>query len=275
MRIGKSFPRLAGGRHKRKLAVGLTLLLIAPSGLRAADIPLTKPFLLEFEPPQVIRSGANFPYLWMLRDGAALLEVANGQRLDRRPGGFEYTFQDPLFLISRDGLKTWQPWSEAEKVTEPPLFSGCVVELRDGSVLMFEYIAYKIASGRYEGRMWRSSAAWRTFEGPFRFSLSVPDYEEAGQSDQGKPFRCVPWHRSVLEMPDGSLLASIYGRFKEDRTPSDYEPAMFRMRAFTVVSHDHGKTWSYLSTIAAAPIEQEGFDEPVMVRLAHGQHRGA
>jgi hypothetical protein len=61
---------------------------------------------------------------------------------------------------------------------------------------------------------------------------------------------------------------------KEDRTPSEYQPTMFRMRAFTVVSHDRGKSWSFLSTIASAPVEQEGFDEPVMIRLAHGEHQG-
>ena len=104
--------------------------------------------------------------------------------------------------------------------------------------------------------------------------LSVPRYEETGRSDQVKPFLAVPWHRSVLEMPDGSLLAAIYGRFEEDRTPSEYAPSMFRFRSFTVISHDRGKNWSFLSTIASAPVEQEGFDEPVMVRLTHGEHQG-
>lgn len=273
--ISNSKNRITGGRHSKwALAIASTVILVAPLVPRAADVPVIKPFLLDFDPPQVIQTGAEFPYLWLRRDGTALLEVSKGSRTYHGSPTFEYSQQDPLFLVSRDGLKTWEPWSEAAKIPLLPWFEGAEVELRDGSVLMFEYISNKVSSEHYEGRMWRSSAGWRTFEGPSPFHLSIPGFEEAGGSDQGKPFLAVPWHRSVIEMPDGSLLASIYGRFKEDRTPADYEPAMFRMRAITMASHDHGQNWSYVSTIASAPLEQEGFDEPVMVRLAHGAHQG-
>lgn len=271
---GTAKQQMASNRRRAYgLMIPLAFILIVSWALRAADDPAIKPFALEVEPPQVIQTGAMFPYLWLLRDGSALLEVSKGNRLLRRPG-FEYQQQDPLFLVSRDGLKTWQPWAEAGSVAELPWFEGSALQLRDGSVLMFEYIAYKVASGKYEGRMWKSDAGWRTFEGPSTFTLSVPNYEEGGQSDQGKPFLAVPWHRSVIEMPDGSLLAAIYGRFQGDRTPSEYEPLMFRMRAFTVVSRDQGKTWTYLATIASAPVEQEGFDEPSMIRLSQGEHKG-
>ena len=35
-----------------------------------------------------------------------------------------------------------------------------------------------------------------------------------------------------------------------------------------------GKSWSYVSTIAAGPVEQEGYPEPVIVRLTQGRHKG-
>ena len=247
------------------------LILALSLNLFAQD---ATPFHIELETPQLIRSGALFPFMWFLRDGSALLEVSKGSRTYRRPGGFQYQQQDPAFLVSRDGLKSWQPWSEADHVTELPWFEGAVVQLRDGSVLMFEYIAHKVSKGNYEGRLWRSSAGWKKLEGPVPFTLSVPRYEETGGSDQGTPFLAVPWHRSVIEMPDGSLMASIYGRFEGDKIPSEYEPALRKMRSFIVTSHDRGMTWAYLSTIASAPVGQEGFGEPVMIRLSKGKHAG-
>ncbi len=249
-----------------------SLLVLALSvNLLAQD---TARFHIEIDQPQLIRSSALFPYLWLLKDGSALLEVSKGSRIYKRPGGFEYRQQDPAFLVSRDHLKSWQPWSEAEHLTEQPWFEGAVLQLRDGSVLMFEYIAHKVSKGNYEGRMWRSSAGWETLDGPIPFTLSVPRYEETGGSDEGTPFLAIPWHRSVIEMPDGSLMASIYGRFEGDKTPSEYEPAMRKMRSFIVTSHNGGKSWAYLSTIASTPVGQEGFGEPVLIRLSKGRHAG-
>ena len=100
---GTAEQQLASNRRRAcVLIISLAFIAIASWGVRAADDPAIKPFALEVEPPQVIQTGAMFPYLWLLRDG---------------------------------------------------------------SVLMFEYIAYKVASGKYEGRMWKSDAGWRTFGG--------------------------------------------------------------------------------------------------------------
>jgi len=254
-----------------RLAFGLLAVCLITC---AQGVSTIKPFHLQVSAPQVIREGAMFPFLWKLQDGSALLEVSKGARTYRRPGGFEYQQQDPAFLVSHDGFKTWQPWEAASSVKELPWFEGSALQLRDGRVLMFEYIAHKVSHGEYEGRVWQSSAQWKNLSGPERFRLSVPQYEEKGASDQGTPFLAVPWHRSVLEMPDGSLLAAIYGRFQGDNIPSEYNPALSRMRSFVVESHDDGKTWSYVSTIASAPVGQEGFGEPSAVRLSQGPHAG-
>jgi hypothetical protein len=259
-------------------ATVVTMRLIALLGLALAlfaQQPASRePFRLKLESPQVIRQGAMFPFSWVLKDGSALLEVSKGNRLYKRPGGFQYEQQDPLFLVSRDGLKTWQPWTESSHVKELPWFEGVVVQLRDGSVLMFEYIAHKVGKGEYEGRLWESSPGWKSLRGPTPVRLSIPQYEENGASDEGTPFLAVPWHRSVIEMPNGSLMASIYGRFEGDTTPSEYKSSMHKMRSFIVISKDKGKSWSYLSTIASAPVEQEGFGEPSLIRLSKGAHAG-
>jgi hypothetical protein len=76
-------------------------------------------------------------------------------------------------------------------------------------------------------------------------------------------------------LPDGDLLASAYGRFDEDTAPVEYLPKMKQTRSYLVRSSDEGMTWTYYSTIAVPPIEQEGFGEPVIVQLKHGDGRQA
>jgi len=67
--------------------------------------------------------------------------------------------------------------------------------------------------------------------------------------------------RSILEMPDGSLLASMYGRFVGDS----------RYRLILVRSTDGGVNWEYFSTLAYDPTaDGEGLCEPCVVRLADG-----
>jgi len=67
--------------------------------------------------------------------------------------------------------------------------------------------------------------------------------------------------RSILEMSDGSLLASMYGRFVGDN----------RYRSILVRSTDGGANWQYFSTMAYDPnTDGEGLCEPCVARLASG-----
>ena len=206
--------------------------------LQAADSFVAKPLTLQVGDPQLIHPDAVFPYLWTLRDGTALLQVATGSRTYRRAPDFEYKQQNPAYLVSRDGLKTWQPWEAAAGVKELPWLEGAVLQLNDSSVLMFEYIANKIGEGQYQNLLWRSSQGWKSLTGPEPVRVSVPQYEREGDSDLGTPFKAIPWHRSVVELPNGHLIAAIYGRFQGDNTPTDYQPSMKKFRSFTVISRD-------------------------------------
>jgi hypothetical protein len=49
---------------------------------------------------------------------------------------------------------------------------------------------------------------------------------------------------------------------------------MYKTRSFLLRSTDQGKTWKHISNIAAGPVEQEGFGEPVMVQLKQGPYSG-
>ncbi len=67
--------------------------------------------------------------------------------------------------------------------------------------------------------------------------------------------------RSILQTSDGSLLASMYGRFVGDK----------RYRSVLVRSKDRGANWEYFSTIAYDPdVDGEGLCEPCVVELAGG-----
>jgi len=84
-------------------------------------------------------------------------------------------------------------------------------------------------------------------------------------------------YRTILEMPDGSWLMTLYGNFEKDNLPIYNQNAKtetrFMMRSFVVKSTDQGRTWHYLSSIAVPregdPIG-EGFVEPAIVLLANG-----
>jgi len=76
------------------------------------------------------------------------------------------------------------------------------------------------------------------------------------------PFPMKPhFHRSIVAMPDGSLLATIYG----------HQDGHKKYTAALVRTQDGGKHWELRSVIAhSEDIGVEGFCEPAMVRLANG-----
>ncbi|MCP4644379.1 MAG: exo-alpha-sialidase [bacterium] len=92
-------------------------------------------------------------------------------------------------------------------------------------------------------------------EGGRRHSETVP-------GTVSLPFDMVPhFHRSIVEMPDGSLLATIYGRQEGHKK---YTSALMR-------TTDGGKQWDIFSVIAQSEeVGSEGFCEAAMLRLANG-----
>jgi hypothetical protein len=116
----------------------------------------------------------------------------------------------------------------------------------------------------------QSGDGFRTLQGPEKYSFVLPQAEVHSFDDRGEPISRMYVRRSVVELKNGDLLATAYGHFEKDTFATDYLPKMFKTRAFLLRSKDQGRTWSYVSTIASGPVEQEGFGEPVMVQLRHG-----
>ena len=106
-----------------------------------------------------------------------------------------------------------------------------------------------------------------------KFHIPGVDYS-ASKDDGGHEHRAIRLHRSVIELPNGDLLATAYGCFKGDTIPCPYQPNMKKQRSILLRSKDGARTWELVSTIAVGDVGSEGFDEPVLCRLSKGKHVG-
>ena len=128
----------------------------------------------------------------------------------------------------------------------------------------------------YATKMWRSDDDLETIqEASAKFILPEAGVVDFGSSDEWSGLFC---HRSIIQLSDGSLLASMYGSFETDTisptNPQSKSETKFMLRAFVVRSIDSGHTWHYLSTLAAPNSwkfeNSEGFNEWSMVQLNNG-----
>lgn len=156
-----------------------------------------------------------------------------------------------LYRATEDGGRTWSEphvWQEG---------GNSWVRLEDGTCLWLSYLLTFQSENVAKCRVGRSrdgvTYAWTDGAvdvAPYRF----------GHMKKGTA--SFVFHQSILEMPDESLLATLYGSFEDDAS----------YRSIVVRSTDGGSTWNLLSTIAYDPtLQGEGACEPSMVRLANGE----
>jgi hypothetical protein len=134
------------------------------------------------------------------------------------------------------------------------------------------YVQYQPSSG-YHVRTWHSTDNLKSIEEQVA-PVNVP---QLGNTPMKELFP-ISFARSLIEMPDGSLLATAQGCFEEDRLiPEDRQGQLetsHKLRTLLVVSHDQGASWHYHATIACPNVGDpvgEGFDEPTMSRLDDGR----
>ena len=230
---------------------------------------------IEVEPEVEVLSGGLQPFLFRSSFGTLVVQ-AQLPRPFGTPQPEKNIFPGIVpTIVSRDEARTWSIWQPTDEQQPGPITEGAIVELSDGKVRIFNWIADgPNPDGSYTGTMWDTFDDWQTLIGPKPFRIDLPQ-AVGGYDDGGRPYSGVTFHRTVLELPGGDLLAAIYCWFKEDTVPSAYEKKMNRFRCVLLRSSDQGANWSYVSTIAVDPsVGQEGFDEPVMVRLSSGEHDG-
>lgn len=238
---------------------------------------------VEIGPEQIVLTDGLQPFMFQTAKGTL---VAMAQ-LSVPP---EYKFPEknvfpslPGWIVSRDKGKSWQRWtpkgvapaSPYEVLPLGPRFEGTAAELSDGTVMILEWIADgPLPDGTWTGNLWESRDDCETLQGPTAMTIRLPR-AKIGYDDSGRPYTGITFHRSLLELPNGDLIAPVYCWFKEDTTPVEYQPKMSKFRCVLLRSGDRGRSWRYRSTIAADPtVGQEGFDEPVMIRLSGGAKAG-
>lgn len=179
--------------------------------------------------------------------------------------------------VSRDtNVSTWTPFLPAAGQNGVNLEGGAL-QLRDGSIIALDtYVTPGKKPGTGEGQLYTSTDDWHTLQGPLAISFDLPGVNFRGSSDDGgHPHEAVRLHRRILELPDGTLLTTIYGWFTGDTTPSAYMATMMKTRVVLIKSSNHGRHWTLVSTVAAdGNVGTEGFDEAVIARIPRGPHAG-
>jgi hypothetical protein len=178
--------------------------------------------------------------------------------------------------ISRDGGRTWAHWTHQENHDDVNIEGG-MVQCADGTILLLDTFVMKGSKPDHGvGELWKSHDDLRTVEGPYAVDFYLPHIQWAGSTnDVGKSEASARVHRSLLELPNGDLLTTLYSRFEGDTAPSGYMPTMLKSRTVVIRSRDHGATWAYLATVGVdSGVGTEGFGEPVMARLDRGPHAG-
>ena len=234
--------------------------------------------LVMHPPVRVMEDGGRQPFLFCAADGTLLCQAqfGSGQEPFRSKPKMVY----PIRLgmnISRDGGATWAPLVR-EKGHDDVNLEGSAITLSDGTIYMLDtYVVPGAQPDHGVAEVWKSHDSFRTWEGPTTADVYLPAVEFAGSTDDyGRGHQAaVRLHRSIIALPNGDLLATIYGRFAGDTAPSAYMPTMMKGRCVLIRSRDRGASWAYLSTVAVdGGVGTEGFGEPVMARVSQGAHAG-
>src|SRR6185312_7094849 len=137
--------------------------------LAAAQTP--RAFLrIELGSEQLVAPGVPWPYLFHAREGTTIVLGHIGW-----PPGGKY----PIHYTSRsfDGRKTWQEWKLSNERGRGPITEGSTVQLRDGSILLFDVHAEHTGGKRFEANFWISKDGFRTLEGREKYSFVLPEAE--------------------------------------------------------------------------------------------------
>ena len=226
---------------------------------------------LDFGPEGVVLDDGLQPSMLCTRSGVLIVQA---QLPEPAPPGGRMHYPSVLATaVSRHGGKAWTRISDHDNLN----IEGGLTQLRDGTIFALDtYITPGKKEGQGAGQLYTSRDDWRTVEGPRDISFELPGIDfYASADDRGRPYEAARLHRRILELPNGDLLATVYGTMKADKTPSTYQPKMIKTRVMLVRSTDRGLHWKLVCTIAVDPaIGTEGFDEPVLARVSTGEHEG-
>ena len=185
-----------------------------------------------------------FPGVMQMDSSTLIISIA------RSPDEINPDATQPVFTCSKDGGRTWtepQPWKES---------GNSWIRLKNGPCLWLSYLLM------YQGESVARCRVGRSQNGlDYAWADGTVDVSPNKFDKAAKGTASIVIHRSILEAADGTLLATMYGRFAGDSLD----------RSILTSSTDGGIMWKYLSTIGYDPnIGGEGLNEPCVVKLANG-----
>ncbi len=183
-------------------------------------------------------------------------------------------------MASKDGGRTWDRYQKfgfpLGDATRP--HRGVITTLKDGTVLLVGRYTRKHESDpdTYVAEVYRSQNSFGSYTGPKPSLIHLPNVVP-GTDEYGMPVTGPFFEQSIVELPNGDLLASMWGWFESDRTPSGYPDLwdkwhLKKSRSFLIRSKDKGRTWRYVATVASDPdAGLEGFRLPSLALLHDGE----
>lgn len=241
-----------------------------------SDAPVSERLRTEVGPERIAFGGGLQPYLFRSASGAMMLGNASCGAA--------------VSSVSRDQGRTWERWLPPNPPPDmlghptnpfnpnirevPGIPCAAMGQRADGVILALDPVAHGPDQfGNFHCKLFISSDDLKSFS-----VKTVPVHHPRGRSgvdDGGQPCGGLSFCRSLLTLPDGTLLASGYGWCEGDTTPCPYIPAATKSRAMLFRSDDGGDTWRHLSDIAVgADVGEEGFSENVVARISGGSRAG-
>lgn len=194
---------------------------------------------------------------------------------------------------STDGGHTWKPGpaGPGEKV---------VIDLGEGEILAIQRNSSRRPDGWFTVKTLRSRDNWKTVHDEEAL-VAIPNASST-TTGGGDLIAGFVFHHGILKLPDGRLIATLYGNYEGDTELCDgYPPELGQRKYRTVVafSADRGRTWTnhvhvaynlmlgrgipddhplaghlpderVKPTAAVPAITQEGFREADIVQAANG-----
>jgi hypothetical protein len=223
----------------------------------------------------------DFKHEVIYRDGfrhlhpADLVKLKNGELLILAREAAEHFSNDGdvIMLRSKDAGATWGDKQVIAGIKDLDEREGCGIQLKDGTIVVgIYYNALYATDGSYKVLPATRPSAWGDADHP-RLGCYIITSKDDGKTwsqpmyinPDGMPFHDLEGPTDApIEMPDGSIIMGVIG-YGIDHDDKNIGSVLLR-------STDQGKSWKYLSTIAADPGGKLGkFVEPGLVRTKTGR----
>lgn len=223
---------------------------------------------LKFDVERMVIEDGLQPSMLCTRSGTLIVQSQNSNKpLPQQRIFYPYAMST---VVSRDGGENWNTFHLNPNDNGVDMEGG-ILELKDGTIIVLEtFVTPGDRPGTGKGLLFTSSDDYQTLQGPIDITIDLPGADFYNSSDDaGRPHTAMRFHRRIIELPNGDLITTLYGWFKDDNQPSEYTPTMNKTRVMLLRSKNKGKHWDFVSSIFLKPeAGTEGFAEPVIVRLS-------